>query len=236
MDTITKNKVITISLGGSIINPGKIDVEFLRQFRDLVIDHVNKTGDKFVIICGGGKVARDYINGGPKTIPPGQRDLLGISATWVNAQLIASWFYGYTPSKPIQEFYDFVNQMSQTQYPVLIGGGFLPSIKTDEDAAICADYFNSPILLNITNVDGVYSADPNKDPNATKFTHLTYQEFIDFIQAEDVGPGASAPFTLIATKIAERSGCRLLIVKKDIEAIRKAIQGINVGTEISDKK
>ena len=236
MNTSRKAKIITISLGGSIINPGEIDKVFLSQFRDAILDHINETGDKFVIICGGGKVARDYIEAGPDSLPPGQADLLGISATWTNAQLVASWFHGYTPTKPSQEFYRFVNQMDKDEYPILVGGGFLPAIKTDEDAAICADYFNSPYLLNITNVDGVYNADPNKDPKATKFDHLTYTEFIDFIQHEDVGPGASAPFTLVATKIAERSGCRLLIVKKDIQVIKKAIQGRNVGTEISNKK
>ena len=226
-------KVITISLGGSIINPGTIDKEFLREFRDLVVHHVEQTKDKFIIICGGGKVARDYINASPENIPPGQKDLTGILATWVNAQLIASWFQGYTPSKPSQEFYTFVNQMDD--YPVLVAGGFLPGIKTDEDAALCADYFKSPYLINVTNVDGVYDADPRKNPKAKRFDHLSYKEFIDLIQHEDVGPGASAPYTLIATKIAQRSNCRLLIVKKDIKAIKNAIEGINVGTEISDE-
>ena len=93
-------KIITISLGGSIINPGSIDKEFLKAFRDLVLEHYERTKEKFVIICGGGKVARDYIKASPENIPPGQKDLVGILATWVNAQLIASWFQGFTPSKP----------------------------------------------------------------------------------------------------------------------------------------
>ena len=225
-------KIITISLGGSIINPGDIDREFLLSFRDVVLHHHQQTQEKFIIICGGGKVARDYINASPENIPPGQRDLTGIMATWINAQLIAAWFQGYTPSKPSQDFYTFVNQIDD--YPVLIAGGFLPGIKTDEDAALAADYFKSPYLINVTNVDGVYDSDPKKNPKAKKFVHLTYKEFIDLVQHDDVGPGASAPYTLIATKIAERSNCRLLIVKKDITAIKEAIQGKNVGTEISN--
>lgn len=227
-------KIITISLGGSIINPGSIDKDFLQAFRDLVLEHHQQTKDKFIIICGGGKVARDYINASPEDIPPGQRDLTGIMATWINAQLIAAWFQGYTPSKPNQDFYSFVNQIDD--YPVLIAGGFLPGIKTDEDAALCADYFKSPYLINITNVDGVYDKDPRKHPEAKRFDHLTYEEFINLIRDEDVGPGASAPYTLIATKIAERSHCRLLIVKKDIKAIQEAIEGKNTGTEISNGK
>lgn len=227
-----EGKIITISLGGSIINPGSIDRDFLQAFSDLILRHLEKTKDKFIIICGGGKVARDYITASPDTMPPGQKDLTGIMATWVNAQLIASWFQGYTPTKPSQNFYNFVEQIHS--YRVLIAGGFLPGIKTDEDAALCADYFKSPYLINVTNVDGVYNEDPRKYPKAKRFDHMSYKEFIDLIQDEDVGPGASAPYTLIATKIAERSKCRLLIVKKDISALKQAIEGINVGTEISD--
>ncbi len=227
-----EGKIIPISLGGSIINPGSIDRDFLQAFRELVIRHLEKTADKFIIICGGGKVARDYISASPEGMAPGQKDLTGIMTTWVNAQLIASWFQGYTPTKPSQDFYNFVNQIDS--YRVLVAGGFLPGIKTDEDAALCADYFKSPYLINVTNVDGVYNEDPRKNPHAKRFNHLSYKEFINLIQNEDVGPGASAPYTLIATKIAERSNCRLLIVKKDISAIKQAIEGINVGTEISN--
>ena len=227
-------KIITVSLGGSIINPGSIDKGFLKAFSELIIDHHERTQDKFIIICGGGKVARDYMNASPEDMPTGQKDLTGIITTWVNAQLVAAWFRSYTPSKPVQEFYTFVNQIDQ--FPILIAGGFLPGIKTDEDAALCADYFKSPYLINITNVDGVYDTDPKKNPKAKKFDHMSYKEFIELILHEDVGPGASAPFTLISTKIAERSNCRLLIVKKDIQTIKKAIEGFNVGTEISNLK
>ena len=49
-------------------------------------------------------MAREYINSSHEDMTPGQKDLTGILATWINAQLIASWFIGYTPSKPTQEF------------------------------------------------------------------------------------------------------------------------------------
>lgn len=229
---MTVEEVITISLGGSIINPGTIDRPFLEEFQKLILSDMNSNPHRrYIIICGGGRVARDYIQASPPDLPPGQRDLLGIAPTWVNAQLVAAWFHGHAPTSPPQDFYTFVDQIKH--YRVLVGGGFLPAIKTDEDAAIIADYFNSPILINVTNVDGVYDKDPRRHPEATKFDHMTYQEFIQFVSPVDAGPGASAPFTLIATKIAERSGCRLLVVSKDIEAIAATLQGQNVGTEIS---
>ena len=87
-----------------------------------------------------------------------EQNILGISQTWANAQLISTWFQGYAPLKPNQDFYQFVDQIRT--FSILVAGGFLPAIKTDEDAAILADYFGSPYLLNITNVDYVYDSDP----------------------------------------------------------------------------
>ncbi|MHA2363661.1 MAG: UMP kinase [Candidatus Hodarchaeales archaeon] len=230
---MTNDEIITISLGGSIINPGSIDKEFVQNFASLIQNNLQEFSNRrFVIICGGGRVARDYIKETPSNLPSGQKDLLGIMPTWVNAQLLTAWFHGYTPSIPSQEFYQFVKQISS--YRVLIGGGFLPGIKTDEDAAICADYFGSPLLINITNVDGVYDVDPRTNVEAKKIPHLSYAEFYQLIGGTDVGPGASAPFTLIAAKIAERSNCRILIVNKDIDSIGGVLRGENRGTEISN--
>ena len=226
-----ENEIITISLGGSIINPGTIDELFIRQFTELIINNLHDFPNRrIVIICGGGQMARDYIGAAPSLLPSGQLDKLGIMPTWVNAQLLTAWFHGYAPSTPSQDFYQFVEQI--TRYRVLIGGGFLPAIKTDEDAAIFADYFGSPFLINITNVDGVYNADPRVDPEAKIIPSMTYNEFFALISSNKVGPGASAPFTLIAAKIAERSNRQILIVSKDIDNIASTLRGENKGTII----
>jgi uridylate kinase len=222
--------MITLSLGGSIINPGEIDISFLDQFSKAIHEFIPKY--KFMIVCGGGKVARDYIKALPKGISEGERDYMGIAATWLNAKLLSYYFKDY--SAPVLP--DSVEELMQQfkQYDIGLSGGFLPAVKTDEDAAIVADLFGSPILINITNVDGIYDKDPRKYPEAKKYTSLTYNEFYEIVSPISLDAGSNAPFTLIAAKICERSNIRIIICPKDIMKIKKAIEGENVGTVIQN--
>ncbi len=224
------NPLITLSLGGSIINPGEIDSNFLIDF-STTIKELNSQY-KFMIVCGGGKVARQYIKGLPEGLTEGERDYMGIAATWLNAQLLAYYFKGFcSPILPSS----VKNLTEQLQNNTIgISGGFLPAIKTDEDAAILADLFGSPILINVTNVDGIYDRDPRKYSNAQKYNELTYKQFYEIISHLSLDAGSNAPFTLIAAKICERTNIRIIITDANQAKIKKAIQGINVGTVIQN--
>jgi len=222
--------MITLSLGGSIINPGEIDVVFLEQFSSVVTELISNY--KFVVVCGGGKVARDYIKALPQGLTEGERDFMGIAATWLNAKLLSYYFKGHCNPILPQTVEDLMQQLEH--YDVGLSGGFLPAVKTDEDAAVVADLFGSPILINVTNVDGIYNKDPRKYPDAEKFPNLTYKEFYEIINPLSLDAGSNAPFTLIAAKICERSNMKIIICPKDIDKIQAAINGLNVGTTIQN--
>ncbi|OLS24740.1 MAG: Uridylate kinase [Candidatus Heimdallarchaeota archaeon LC_3] len=227
---------VTLSIGGSIINPGKIDVHFLQEFRDLVKDFIeeSKGKKKLIIVCGGGVTAREYIKASPPDLPPGQKDYLGIAPTWVNAQLLSAWLHEYCAPIPSQDFRKFLDHVQL--FPVAIAGGFLPALKTDEDSAIAADYFGSPYLINVTNVDGVYDKDPNKEKNAKRYDYLTYSDYYKMFGGRTVAPGASSPMAEVAVTIAERSQMRIFVIGKEIESIKNAINGKCSGTEIGPEK
>jgi len=222
--------VITLSLGGSIINPGEIDNQFLEEFstaiKELVPHH------KFIIVCGGGKVARQYISGLPSGLTEGERDYMGIAATWLNAQLLTFYFKGFCSPILPHTVKDLTEQLQE--YDIGISGGFLPAVKTDEDAAILADLYGSPILINVTNVDGIYDNDPQQYPGAKKYDRLTYNEFYEIVSPLSLGAGSNAPFTFIAAKISERSNIRIIICDNDVMKIQNAIKGKNVGTTIQN--
>ncbi len=223
--------IITLSLGGSIINPGQIDKDFLQAFADAIIALLPKY--KFMIVCGGGIVARQYIKGLPNGLTEGERDYMGIAATWLNARLLSYYFKGHcSPLLPSTEK-ELWNQIQTND--IGLSGGFLPAIKTDEDAAILADLFGSPILINVTNVDGVYDKDPKKYPDALKFDQLTYNEFYEIVSPLSLGAGSNAPFTLIAAKICQRSNIKIIICPKDVKKIKAAVLGENVGTIIQNR-
>ena len=225
-------KIIVISLGGSVINPGIINTKFIKELTNELKNQVETKNRSFIIICGGGKVARSYLEETQIELSNGKKDLVGVEATWLNAQLITSYLEEYAPTKPKREFNQFIEDLEF--HTIVVGGGFLPGFTTDEDAIICADYVKSSLLINITNIDGIYSKDPKKEPTAQKYKELTYENYIELIQKLHIQPGYSVPFTLIATKLAERSKCRVLIVPGVISDITKALGGINVHTEISD--
>jgi uridylate kinase len=222
--------MITLSLGGSIINPGQIDVKFLEQFSDIVTKLIPKY--KFMIVCGGGKVARDYIKALPHGLTEGERDFMGIATTWLNAKLLSYYFKGHCSPVLPQTVEDLMQQLAH--YDVGLSGGFLPAVKTDEDAAVVADLFGSPILINVTNVDGIYNKDPRIHSDAEKLPKLTYKEFYEIINPLSLDAGSNAPFTLIAAKICERSNMRIIICPKDIDKIEAAINGLNSGTIIQN--
>ncbi|UCG89731.1 MAG: UMP kinase [Candidatus Heimdallarchaeota archaeon] len=223
--------LITLSLGGSVINPGNIDRKFLEDFSVAIKELVHQY--KFMIVCGGGKVARQYISGLPDGLTEGERDYMGIAATWLNAQLLTYYFKGYcSPILPTT-----VKKLTEDlqTHDVGISGGFLTAIKTDEDAAILADLYGSPILVNVTNVDGIYDKDPKQYSDAKKYEELTYNEFYEIVSPLSLSAGSNAPFTLIAAKICERTNIRIIVVEKAVDKIKQAINGKTVGTVIQNK-
>ena len=87
-------KLVVISLGGSLIVPGKIDWRFLDRFRKVLLQNTNHY--KFIVVCGGGSVARTYIHGldNERIIKKRHfQSLLGISVTRINARFL-SYFFG----------------------------------------------------------------------------------------------------------------------------------------------
>src|ERR1035437_10164295 len=86
---------IIISLGGSLIVPNDIDIEFLKEFKDLIISQINK-GKKFIIITGGGRTARKYQDALKEISAPSldHSDLLGIYCTRLNAEFVQLFFSG----------------------------------------------------------------------------------------------------------------------------------------------
>ena len=89
---MAKKEVIVISLGGSVIVPDKIDIVFLKAFRRLIRDYLKKY--KFIIVTGGGKTARNYIDAAGKIcrINNEDKDWLGIHCTRLNSHLLKTIF------------------------------------------------------------------------------------------------------------------------------------------------
>jgi uridylate kinase len=102
-------KPIIISLGGSLIFPNEIDVNFLKQFKKLILAQIEK-GQRFILVTGGGIIARKYIDALNQITTPtaDDRDWLGIFNTHTNAHLVRVMFgkfaHGQIVSDPTKHF------------------------------------------------------------------------------------------------------------------------------------
>jgi uridylate kinase len=111
----------------------------------------------------------------------------------------------------------------------------LPGCSTDYDAALFAKAIKADLLINATNVKGVYSSDPKKNPRAKRFKKLSYEEFERIISGLEQTPGEYRLFDLKAAKLIKKARIKTLIIDgRNPKNILKAVEGKVVGTIISD--
>jgi len=172
------------SLGGPT---GKgIDEESLLKFASEIASAV-KAGYQIAVVNGGGNIFRG-LQGVGKGYDRVTGDRMGMLATVINSLALASALRGQgiraevftaTPMEPIAKGYvreSAVKVLEEGGVALIAGGTGNPFFSTDSGAALRALEISADALLKGTRVDGVYTADPEKDPNAVKYDELTFHE------------------------------------------------------------
>jgi uridylate kinase len=228
-----KQKIYLISLGGSLLVPNEIDLNFLRKFYKLILSEISK-GNKFIIIVGGGKIARKYQVVAKKfnKISTEDLDWLGIHATRLNAHLLLTIFRKYAHYRVIKN----PKEKVAFKEKILIAAGWKPGFSTDYDAVLLAKTYNSDTVINLTNVDYVYDKDPKKFKNAKYFEKITWTDYLRLINSK-WAPGLSAPFDPIASKLAKRLKLNCVILNGNrLQELEKFLQNKKfIGTIIKPK-
>ncbi len=199
---------IVISLGGSLIIPDEIDLNFLRSFKSLIEGEVQK-GKSFIIITGGGKVCRRYQDAVRKLGAGDSESLdwVGIYATRLNATLLRVLFGKGAYSEIMQE----PEKVPRVDAPIIVGGGSIPGHSSDFAAVTVAEKTGAQRLINLSNIDYVYEKDPREFPDAKKVERATWKEF-RAILPQGYYPGINAPFDPVAAKRAEELGLEVAIM------------------------
>lgn len=139
------------------------------------------------VVIGGGNIFRG-VNGASKGFDRTQGDYMGMLATVINAMALQGVLEEMQVKAKLMTslaieglgekiYYKNAIRYLEEEYVVIFGGGTgSPFFTTDSGAALRAIEIKADLLLKGTRVDGVYSADPEKDPSAIKYTSITYDE------------------------------------------------------------
>jgi len=174
------------SLGGPA---GKgLDNASLSAYADEVVAAV-RNGHQIAIVNGGGNIFRG-LQGVGRGFDRVDGDKMGMLATVINSLALSMFIkergvdaqvFTATPMEPIAKYYmrdDAVKFMENGGVALISGGTGNPFLTTDSGAALRALEIKADALLKGTRVDGVYTADPEKDPSAIKYEELTFEKAI----------------------------------------------------------
>lgn len=214
-------KTIILSLGGSLICPKDFDFDFLKKFKEVISGYIKK-GYKFAIICGGGRLARNFQQIASKTRKPSNEELdwLGIYATVINAYLLKSIFNKHAEERIISN----PNLKIKLKKNVVIASGWLPGWSTDYDAVLLAKNFGTREIINMSNVDYVYDKNPNQYKDAKKIERISWKSFRK-LTGNKWKAGMNIPFDPVAAKEAEKSKIKVYIVGKYLRNLKNLIDG-----------
>ncbi len=184
-------KRILLKLSGESLageNKQGIDTERLNQYAEQV-KAIAQKGVQIGIVIGGGNIFRG-LSGAQRGFDRVKGDQMGMLATVINALALQSALEAIGQPvrvltsirmEPIGDFYSPAKAqrlLDKGNVVILAGGTGAPYFTTDTGSSLRALEIKADVMLKGTRVDGIYTADPEKDPTATKFTEITYDEII----------------------------------------------------------
>jgi len=228
-----------ISLGGSLIVPKTgIDWRFLREFRKLIINEINK-GKRFVIITGGGHTAREYQGAANKitNLTNDDRDWIGIHSTRLNAHLIKTIFRNYAHpriNKNPRTKANLNNHFAKGE-GIMVAAGWRPGWSTDYVATILAERLGAKTVINLSNVKYVYDKDPKKHKNAKKIKTIDWPSFRKIV-GNKWDPGLNMVFDPVAAANAQKLDLNVIIAEgKKLANLKNILNNKSfTGTIITD--
>jgi uridylate kinase len=224
---------VTICFGGSIIAPDKPDAELFKEIAKTVHALRSKKCE-VLIVTGGGGPARMYIEAAQKFGASHVKlDKIGIDVTRLHARMLISALGEIAEPEPMTTVEGAVRAAFKNKVPVM--GGTTPGQTTDAVAAMLAKASGSDLLIFFSDVDGVYTADPKRDPKAKKIETMTTKELGKRFATVKAEPGMKTIIDPIAAKLIERSKFKTLVMgAHEIKRLPKILEGAgHSGTTIA---
>lgn len=237
----TRYKRILLKLSGeSLAGASKQGIDavclqsYARQIKELA-----DLGVEIVVVIGGGNIYRG-LRGAAQGVSRVKGDQMGMLATTINAIALASSLNSIgqeaailtaSPMPSFGEYYtvDRAEQLLQKGHVVFVAGGTgNPYFTTDTASALRGIEMQTEVMLKGTRVDGIYTADPEKDPSATKIDHITYDE---------IYRRSLSIMDLTATTMCKENNLPIVVFDMDTEGnLKKVVIGENIGTLVDNQE
>jgi uridylate kinase len=225
---------IAVKIGGFVFSSG-LRAKTVTLYAK-VLAKLHEEGHRLVVVAGGGEEARKYIEVARELGASEYAcDILGISASRMNSLLLIAALQDLAYPVPPETIGEA--QQAFELNKIVVMAGIQPGQSTNAVAALCAEAIGADILVNATNVDGVYTADPLRDPEAKRFQEIDTDALLSIVIRDAMGAGSYELFDPVAIKIVERSRIPTWIVDGRIpENIEKAVRGDPIGTLVKPSR
>lgn len=236
METKKYNRIV-LKLSGEALAGAQgygIDPETVETIAKQVVE-VNKLGIQVAIVVGGGNIWRG-LSGSAKGMDRVSADYMGMLATVMNALALQDAFERHGIFSRVQSAINMqevsepyirrraIRHMEKGRVVILAAGTGNPYFTTDTTAALRACELDVDVLMKATKVDGVYDADPVKNPDAKRYDRISYMEVLS--QGLNVMDST-------ATSLCMDNNVPMIVFDLTVEGnISRALKGENVGTTV----
>lgn len=236
---MAKYKRILLKLSGESLMGEKqygIDEKRLAEYA-AQIKEIHEQGVQIGIVIGGGNIFRG-LSGANKGFDRVKGDQMGMLATVINSLALSSALVAAgvkararvltaVRMEPIGEFYSkwkAIECMENGEIVIMSGGTGNPFFTTDTGSSLRGIEIEADVMLKGTRVDGIYTADPEKDPTATKFSDITYDEVLK---------RGLKVMDLTATCMCKENNLPIVVFDMDtVGNLKKVISGEEIGTVV----
>lgn len=210
-------RVVVLSLGGSLIIPDDVNISFLRKFKEVI--EKNSKNYRFVVVCGGGSVARKYIQGLKEAGKNHMfQSMAGISVTRLNARFM-TYLFGKDANEGIPHDMKHVRSLLNKNNIVFCGAlRYAPNETSDGTAAKLAAYFMCP-FINLTNVQGLYTKNPSKFKDAKFIPKISWKDFHVMANKTKFHPGQHFVLDQSASEVIKDKKITTYILGQDMKQL-----------------
>ena len=231
-DGSNDNPIFVVSAGGSLFFGEKPKTTEIAKFCE-TINRLHAEGFRFIIVSGGGRVARNYV-AALKSFGANNFDLdqLGILITRINAMLFVEALDS-SHTMVLTHPKEALPVLEKGQIPVF--GGLFPFFTTDAVAALICEVVGGT-FVNLTDVDGIYSSDPKKNSGARLFKSMSYEKLLSLVKLAGSKPGQNMVLDLPSVLILQRSKIKGVVLNgSDLQNFESFVRGEEFnGTVVAD--